>query len=45
MPQASFRLFHAARDARVAGKVELNHGIVVMQLAALEIQIDYRVGQ
>jgi hypothetical protein len=26
MPQANFRLFHAARDARVAGKAESDHG-------------------
>jgi hypothetical protein len=26
MPQANFRLFHAARDARVAGKVESDQG-------------------
>ena len=25
MPQANFRLFRAARDARVAGKVECDH--------------------
>ena len=26
MPHALFRLFHAARDARIAGKVEGDHG-------------------
>lgn len=26
MPQASFRLFHAAHDARIAGKIEGDHG-------------------
>ena len=30
MPQANFRLFHAARDACIAGKVESDHGILGM---------------
>ena len=30
MPQLSFRLFHAARDARITGKVERDHGNVGM---------------
>jgi hypothetical protein len=44
MPESFLRFFEPARDAGVARKIELNHGIVVMQFAALEIRLDYRVG-
>jgi hypothetical protein len=34
MPESFLRLFEPARDSRVARKIELKHGIVVMQFAA-----------